>query len=415
MTREFIFIRYAKRPDPAVSNKIFSYVTPNTKPLFTTLPEVLITMFKSDENIDVMRAGFDTLGIKFDIIEKKSASNGVAVDTDFVETDDQATLQDLKNKLMAALEAEEFEKAAKLRDQIDAIENTSESVATGMITSINEFKKQLAVNKKVNESTESILRIFKACVEKLKEEDPRRLQEFNDDWNKCMEDSENDRLTDIYYNIGEIMDDFNLEELRTMLSKSLHSGKNNIQEKQLISASAKPKHGKMHQVLGIPEDKEIKDVYTSGRKLAEDLVAKVGRKEAFSMLAFVANINKEEDIYDVALRAVKNVNESVQSDISKMSASDILDVFKDTAARDHRTTFYDMKNFNNDGKIITFDGRMKGVFMEMTEPISASWRILHHAFPKDSVKITFNPDKSLHFVITKDDGMKQMRNFHKNK
>ncbi len=72
--------------------------------------------------------------------------------------------------------------------------------------------------------------------------------------------------------------------------------------------------GRMHKVLGIPEDKEIKDVYKSGKKLAKDLVNKVGLKKAQGMLAFVANINKEDDIFDVALRNLptneKTLNEN---------------------------------------------------------------------------------------------------------
>jgi hypothetical protein len=120
---------------------------------------------------------------------------------------------------------------------------------------------------------------------------------------------------------------------------SINQFRKQISEKQLISASAKPKHGKMHQALGIPEDKEIKDVYTSGRKLAEDLVAKVGRKEAASMLAFVANINKEEDIYDRALRAVKNINESYAMDVDNGDIGDeYAKAVLDRALEDHRDT-----------------------------------------------------------------------------
>lgn len=67
------------------------------------------------------------------------------------------------------------------------------------------------------------------------------------------------------------------------------------------------KKGKMHDVLGIPKDKKVSDIYTSGEELAKDLVAKVGKREATGMLAFVANINSEHDIYDIALSHIKNL------------------------------------------------------------------------------------------------------------
>lgn len=91
---------------------------------------------------------------------------------------------------------------------------------------------------------------------------------------------------------------------------TLNEWKKLNESKKLISDVASPKKNKMHDVLGINKDTKISDVYTSGKKLAEDLVTKVGKKKATGMLAFVANINKEEDIFDRALRALDRVNES---------------------------------------------------------------------------------------------------------
>lgn len=82
-------------------------------------------------------------------------------------------------------------------------------------------------------------------------------------------------------------------------------------EKKLITDTAKPKPGKMHKALGIPDNKEIQDVYTSGKKLATDLVKAVGKKKATGMIAFVANINPEVNIYDKALKALDKIDESV--------------------------------------------------------------------------------------------------------
>lgn len=62
--------------------------------------------------------------------------------------------------------------------------------------------------------------------------------------------------------------------------------------------------GKMHKLLNIPEGKKILDVYTSGEKLADDLLKATNNdyKEVTGMLAFSANINSEYDIFDIALK-----------------------------------------------------------------------------------------------------------------
>ena len=80
---------------------------------------------------------------------------------------------------------------------------------------------------------------------------------------------------------------------------------------------AKAEKGLMHKILDIPADKKIEDVYTSGKKLAEDLLkgvknakivpAKDVRKKATSMLAFAANWPSDGDnsILDKALKLIK--------------------------------------------------------------------------------------------------------------
>lgn len=74
-------------------------------------------------------------------------------------------------------------------------------------------------------------------------------------------------------------------------------------------SDVKIKKGKMHKILGIPEDKEIEDVYKSGSKLAKDLVNKVGKKKASSMINFAANINSSNNIFDDAQKSLENIEE----------------------------------------------------------------------------------------------------------
>jgi hypothetical protein len=67
--------------------------------------------------------------------------------------------------------------------------------------------------------------------------------------------------------------------------------------------------GKMHRVLDIPEDENISDNYDSGEQLARDLVDAVGdEQEASGMLAFAANIDPEDNIFDDALEAIGEID-----------------------------------------------------------------------------------------------------------
>jgi hypothetical protein len=76
----------------------------------------------------------------------------------------------------------------------------------------------------------------------------------------------------------------------------------------------------MHELLDIPEDKKISDVYKSGKKLAEDLVNALESKnvvpkkdiqaKAAQMLVFAGNWPKTDSknsIFDVAARHVKTL------------------------------------------------------------------------------------------------------------
>ena len=78
--------------------------------------------------------------------------------------------------------------------------------------------------------------------------------------------------------------------------------------------------GLMHELLNIPADKNIADVYKSGKKLAEDLVAalkkekdvpeKDVRAKAVQMLLFAGNWPKTDaknSVFDVAARHVKSL------------------------------------------------------------------------------------------------------------
>lgn len=76
----------------------------------------------------------------------------------------------------------------------------------------------------------------------------------------------------------------------------------------------------MHELLGIPEDKKISDVYKSGKKLAEDLVEALKKDKtvpekdiqakAAQMLVFAGNWPKTDSknsVFDIAARHVKSL------------------------------------------------------------------------------------------------------------
>lgn len=81
-----------------------------------------------------------------------------------------------------------------------------------------------------------------------------------------------------------------------------------IAEGDLYDVKKTVKKGKMHKLLNVPEDKEITDVYKDPKKLAADLVNATGnKKEATGMLAFAANINPVNNIFDKALKAMPEI------------------------------------------------------------------------------------------------------------
>jgi len=73
----------------------------------------------------------------------------------------------------------------------------------------------------------------------------------------------------------------------------------------------KPKRGKMHDLLNIPEDKTISSKYKSGEALAKALIRALNgdEKKASSMLAFAANADSAENVLDSALSYMKKIGD----------------------------------------------------------------------------------------------------------
>lgn len=115
--------------------------------------------------------------------------------------------------------------------------------------------------------------------------------------------------------------DYEQEREETIMLESRNKEIAGLSEENIYLDEAKwaknveAKKGKMHDLLGIPKDKTISSKYTSGAKLAQDLLKKVGdEKKVAGMLAYAANINSKEDVFDRAL-AYLNENQEVNTEV----------------------------------------------------------------------------------------------------
>jgi len=96
-----------------------------------------------------------------------------------------------------------------------------------------------------------------------------------------------------------------LNELQDFMDISLNEKTDKWAQK------VKPKRGKMHNLLNIPEDKTISSKYKSGEALAKALILALNgnKAKASHMLAFAANADKTENVLDSALHYIKKLSE----------------------------------------------------------------------------------------------------------
>lgn len=66
------------------------------------------------------------------------------------------------------------------------------------------------------------------------------------------------------------------------------------------------KEGKLRKLLGVPNSKNIDDVYKSGKQIAEVLLTKIDYDDAMKMLVFASNMNPENKLFKNAVRALKS-------------------------------------------------------------------------------------------------------------
>lgn len=107
----------------------------------------------------------------------------------------------------------------------------------------------------------------------------------------------------------------------------------------------KPKSGAMAKALGVKEGEKVSDKYTSGKKLAKDLVKAVGKKKAQGMLAFAANVSGEsKTLFKTALSSLKLIKESDADDIDIPLDVDGTDAEMDKESDDETSPESDEEN-----------------------------------------------------------------------
>jgi hypothetical protein len=147
------------------------------------------------------------------------------------------------------------------------------------------------------------------------------------------------------------------------IEKSIRRGVRKALHEQEDLSDVDAEEGKMHDLLGVPQDQDISDEYDSGEQLARDLVdATEDEKEASGMIAYAANINSEENIFDDALDAIGEIdfeeskNESVVREAIREAISEIL-----TEDDDYQSFVKDVMGMLNvdDPQDFTEEGRKK--------------------------------------------------------
>ena len=116
---KFIFVRFGTRPDPKVARYFQEIALRNPKPTLMAMPGALVTMFETTLTKEALIQGFDRLGASYNLYQIVHTSAGGAGASLVARKPNKAQL---KADLERAVAAEDWEKAAKLRDQIAAME-----------------------------------------------------------------------------------------------------------------------------------------------------------------------------------------------------------------------------------------------------------------------------------------------------
>lgn len=113
---KFILNRFSTgAPNPAVTKFFQQHAT--GRPLAAKTPTGWMTVFETSLTKEALIQGFDALGITYDLYQVVHTSSGGTPNTQSA-SEPSASVEELKKKLKKALAADEYEEAARLRDEI---------------------------------------------------------------------------------------------------------------------------------------------------------------------------------------------------------------------------------------------------------------------------------------------------------
>lgn len=113
---KFILNRFSTgAPNPAVTKFFQQHAT--GRPIAAKTPTGWMTIFETSLTKEALIQGFDALGITYDLYQVVHTGNGGTPNAQSA-SEPSASVEDLKKKLKKALAADEFEVAARLRDEI---------------------------------------------------------------------------------------------------------------------------------------------------------------------------------------------------------------------------------------------------------------------------------------------------------
>lgn len=118
---KFILVRFGNAPNIAVSKYFSEIAIKNPKPSLMKGPDSFVTMFETALTKEALVAGFDRLGIKYNLYQVVHTSAGGPVASIVAR---EPSKEQLLAKLEKAVRDEDYEEATRLRDKIAALEGT---------------------------------------------------------------------------------------------------------------------------------------------------------------------------------------------------------------------------------------------------------------------------------------------------
>lgn len=115
--KKYILCRFDLLPNPQVTNAIVSVAIPNKPCLFAPIPGAFITVFESEKSFDEVNKAIAAVPhIHYTLSEL--GNNSVCT---LFPQQTTSPLEQLQQRLEAAMDAEDYITAAQIRDQIRAI------------------------------------------------------------------------------------------------------------------------------------------------------------------------------------------------------------------------------------------------------------------------------------------------------